>query len=312
MLSTKNLAGQSKIKVSVVIPTKERAQDLRVCVGSLLKQTVTPDEIIIVDSSQNEKLRSLLKQNFYESISRIKYIHSKVNTNEARNIGVQLSSGDIVFFFDDDVALNRDYIEEVVKVFMENGEKKIGGVMGNIKNMRRDTTSLKTNIRRLFFLDHFGNGQWLPSGLPTWIHGKHKITKTGFLSGCMSAYRREVLREFAFDPNLGRLSGYSFLDDVDMSARVSQKYKLLYTPSAKLEHRQSKEARINPKILKRQLIANHFYLFKKNTPKHFQNVFAFFSSIIGMLVFTLIFERKPHAVIGWFLGITDVALRRYD
>jgi GT2 family glycosyltransferase len=309
MPSTKNPERKSKIEISAVIPTKGRAQDLLLCVSSLLKQTLMPDEIIIVDSSEDEKSGLLLKQSFPQSISRIKYIHSKVNTNEARNIGIQQSSREIVFFFDDDVVLDRDYIEEVVRVFVENEDKEIGGVMGNIKNMKRDTLSLKTKIRRLFFLDHFGNGQMLPSGLPTWIHGTNKKAETSFLSGCMSAYRREVLRVFTFDPDLGRLSGYTFLDDVDMSVRVSRKYKLAYTPSARLEHNPSRKARINPKILKRQLIANHFYLFKKNTPKHFQNVFAFFLSIVGILVFILLFERNAQSVVGWFLGFIDILLR---
>jgi len=311
MLSIKGSVRKSKIKISAVIPTKGRAQDLLVCVKSLLKQTLMPDEIIIVDSSQDKKLRSLLRQNFYESISRIKYIYSKVNANEARNIGIQLSSGGIVFFFDDDVALDRDYIEEVVTVFMKSDEKKIGGVMGNIKNIKRDTNSVKTRIRQLFFLDHFGDGRLLPSGLPTWVHGLNKKTRTSFISGCMSAYRKEVLREFLFDPKLGKLSGYTFLDDVDMSTRVSQKYKLVYTPSATLEHQSSKKARISPDALKHQFVVNHFYLFRKNTPKHLRNVATFSFSVLGILVYTILYERSPIGVVGWIQGIIHVILHGY-
>jgi len=298
-----------KTVVSVVIPTKGRAGQIFRCLDSILRQTLLPREIIIVDSSENANLGFFLKRKFPVDHPKIKYIHTGASLTKARNIGTQHSSGDVIFFFDDDVILDKDYIKEVTKVFMNDKDGKIGGVMGNITNLKRDTKSWSAMLRRLFYQDQFGNGKFRPSGLPTWVHGEKKILKTEFLSGCASAYRRQVLNEFKFDEKLGMLGGYCYLEDVDFSYRVSQKYDLLYTPFAKLEHQASwlKKNDANQIIKKQQLVRNHFYLFKKNTPKHLSNVFAFCSALFGYLLLTLLSERSPKGVIGWLRGIAHIA-----
>ena len=298
--------------ISVVIPTKDgRFDQIYGCISSILKQTLLPHEIIIVDSSENTKLNLLLKRRFPIDHPKIKYVHSQVCLTAARNIGVQHSSGDLVFFFDDDVILDKNYVTEVVKVFMNDKDGKIGGVMGNITNMRRDTNSLGAILKHLFFLGCSGDGKNRFSGLPTFVHGMKQIMKTDFLSGCMMAYRREVLHEFVFDEKLGKLSGYCYMEDVDFSYRASRKYTLVYTPFAKLEHYPSwlRREGNNQMMKNRQFISNHFYLFKKNSPKHLSNVFAFYVSLFGYLVVTLLFSRNPKAAIGWFQGIKDICAR---
>jgi len=270
-----------------------------------LKQSLLPDEIIIVDSSERRFLYSFLKAKFPLSISKIKVIRSRVSNNAARNMGIQQSSGDIVFFFDDDVTLHRDYVKEVANVFVDDKEGKIGGVMGNIVNRERLVNSLGNKLLRFFFLAHFGSGKYLPSGFPTWVYGEKKVLRTEFLIGCAAAFRKKVVREFGFDEKLGKLSGYCYLDDVDFSYRVSRKYTLVYTPSAQLEHHLSKTTRVDPFMKKRQWVVNHFYLFKKNMPKNLSNVFAFTFSIFGLVIMTWL-EKDLKATIGLFRGIIDM------
>jgi len=287
--------------VSVVIPTKDRIDAICKAVASILEQTVLPEEIIVVDSSKNFDSCSFLKDRFTNSVPRVKCIRSDVVLTTARNIGIEHSSGDLIFFFDDDVVLDEDYIKEVVNVFMNDQEGKIGGVMGNIRNLQIDTSSLTAIVKCLSFLDHFGDGKFLPSGLPTYVHGQKGAMQTEFLSGCMSAYRRKVLNEFAFDEKLGKLSGYCYLEDVDMSYRVSRKYVLWYTPLAKLEHHPSMNQKSFYQIAK-QHVVNHSYLFKKNMPKTLSTMFAFFMSLLGILLINGFFRRSGKAIIGWFEG----------
>lgn len=292
-------------KISVVIPTKDRVKQIMACIDSIFKQTRLSDEIIIIDSSQNTDLYSVLKEKFSYVISKIKYIHSIVSNNAARNIGIRQSLGDIVFFFDDDIVLDKDYIKEVVKVFMNDKEAKIAGVMGNITTMRRDIRSWRAKLKRLFYQSYYGDGKFRSSGAATWVHGKRKITRTEFLSGCMSAYRRDVLNEFKWDEKLGVLGGYCYSDDVDLSYRVSREYILMYTPFAKLEHRPPTKMFSSKK--KRQYVFNNFYLFKKNIPKQLSNIFAFIISVYGTLLFTLLFEKNPKGFIGCLQGIKDLS-----
>jgi glycosyltransferase involved in cell wall biosynthesis len=43
------------MRISVVIPTKNRAQELMECIKSIIAQSLSPDEVIIVDTSDTEK-----------------------------------------------------------------------------------------------------------------------------------------------------------------------------------------------------------------------------------------------------------------
>lgn len=304
--------------ISVVIPTKDRGTKISVCIESILKQTFLPHEIIIVDSSEKKGLDSMLKRRFPITHPKIKYIYSKVSLTAARNIGVKHSSGDLIFFFDDDVILDKDYIKEVVKVFTNDKDGKIGGVMGQITNVQRIPKDwkdiLNLNLSRLFHLPRQGDGKILLSGFPTSVHGKKRTMKVEFLSGCMMAYRRKVFDTFMFDEQLGKLSGYCYMEDVDFSYRVSRKYSLIYTPFAKLEHYPSlgktKEQEHNStmSIRMQEMVVNHFYLFKKNMPKHFLNMFTFVLSLLGLLILTLIYKRNPKAFIGWFKGIITIIM----
>lgn len=292
-----------KLATSVVIPTRGQVDQISRCISSILEQTLLPHEIIVVDAGENTDLNLFLKRKFPVDHPKIEYIHSRTCLTEARNIGVQRSSGDIVFFFDDDVILEGDYIEKVMKVFLSDKEGKIAGVIGNITNVKRDTSGWRAALRSLFSLDYYGNGKFRLSGLPTWVSGENKIMRTEFLSGCASAYRREVLNEFKFDEKLGVLGGYCFLEDADFSYRVSRKYTLMYTPFARLEHR---APRVVSPTKKRQYIFNHFYLFKKNVPKRLSNIFAFLLSLFGLLLFTSLFERNLRGFVSYLQGIADI------
>ena len=81
-------------KISVIIPTKNRTQDVIRCLESLSIQTILPDEVVIVDSSEIEELKSVLHS--FDDLN-IKYIHDiEASLTRAENIGVENSIGDII------------------------------------------------------------------------------------------------------------------------------------------------------------------------------------------------------------------------
>jgi len=121
------------MKISAVICTKNRVQELMRCLKSLIAQSFPPDEVIIVDASDTEDAYLKIKEEFPKD-SRFKYLHTKPALTYQRNVGVGNSSGDIIFFFDDDTVLDKDFIKEITKVFESDPEEKIGGVMGNNVN----------------------------------------------------------------------------------------------------------------------------------------------------------------------------------
>jgi len=273
--------------VSVIICTKNRPDDLMKCIDSLTVQTYPIHELVMIDSGDIE-LYDII--NNYKNKLNINYVRYKTSLTVARNKGIDKSRGDIILFLDDDVILNDKYVHNIVDVFKTYGND-IGAVTGNIVNEQLDTKTLPNLIKysiirkirnllfKIFFLRIFGTGRFQPSGFPTHPGGKKEVLFIECLAGANMAFRKEVLDKFKFDENL---RGYCFMEDCDISYRVAQEYKIVYTPYAELIHNVSKASRDADFLRMKMLIENHHYLFKKNFPQKAYNKFAFWVSMFGL------------------------------
>jgi len=104
-------------KLSFVIPLKDDPLVDRL-LNSLNKQTCRHFEVIIVDSSShNYCLRDVSK--WGKSLN-LKVVSARCGRGTARNIGVRFTKTDILVFVDADVVLPENFVEEVVKLFVEN------------------------------------------------------------------------------------------------------------------------------------------------------------------------------------------------
>ncbi len=122
---------------SIIICTKNRLDDLMNCLDSLSQQTWEPKELIIVDSSdtplQNEKRFLDHFNTLCFPHTELKYVHTSPGLTRQRNIGVKQARGDILYFFDDDVVLEKEYLSSMQKIF--NAKPAYGGGMGTITNI---------------------------------------------------------------------------------------------------------------------------------------------------------------------------------
>jgi glycosyltransferase involved in cell wall biosynthesis len=302
-------------KISVIIPTKNRTEDVIRCLESILIQTIVPDEIVIADSSDTEELRNEL--NAFSNLN-IKYIPVEVgkkfkgSSNISRNRGIENSTGDIIFITDDDVIFCEKYVEAVLQVFDDDKEKKVGGVTVNLVNSCDDIT--ETTARRKSKKEKRGNVRAFLGFiyqifltvffLPLSGNGRIKIVE--YLCGCC-AFRKEVISTFKFDENLN-LHGCCFGDDDDIGYRVSRRYQNVYTPFAKAIHKPSL-VRSNRYAKNRLMILNHHYLFKKNLPQDITHTFAFWWSIVGLFIkewITMVESGDSSGVRGLASGFINI------
>ena len=299
--------------ISIIIPTKNRQKDLVECLKSIAKQSVKPNEVIIVDASDNQSLRHLLNRLRLIFPMRLVYLYDRSSIPRGRNIGVQEASGEIVMFLDDDVVLEENYFEEIIKAFKD---PTVGGVMGTIR-VRPPTSFLARALSRieqvfnfLFFLTmSAGEGKIRPSGMPTFCSLNESVkeaTDVEVLLGYEMAYRRDVFDYYQFDENL---SGYSWNEDVDFSYRVSKHFRLVFTPFAKLMHKHGGGKKVDQRPRKRMMICNHAYLFGKNMPQGFRNRSAFYISIVGIIGKTILFRHSFGGLLGTIEGLVDVFIR---
>lgn len=103
------------LKVSVCIPTYNRAHYLTYSINSVLKQTYTNFELIICDDGSTDNTSDVVSQ-FNDS--RIRYIQHPNNIGRSRNMrsGFDVSCGIFFIKFDDDDALTPEFLEKTIAV----------------------------------------------------------------------------------------------------------------------------------------------------------------------------------------------------
>ena len=105
-------------KVTLIIPTYNRPKLIKDCIESILVQTRLPDELIVVDDGDLDEIP--LEFQCIQAGIALRYIKKDVpGLTESRNAGVRIATGDIIFFLDDDVILDREYIDQIMVVYMK-------------------------------------------------------------------------------------------------------------------------------------------------------------------------------------------------
>jgi len=218
-------------RVSVVIATMDREEDLKRCLESLWRQTHLPHEVVIVDdgSLDAQVLRALVPPEVEFQYHRKR----PPGLSASRNLGAKVATGDLILFLDDDVVLEPTFIEEIVKVFEEDTRGKIAGVSGVITNKRPKPRWFKL-WARLFFLDRGRPGELFPWGFFSEIGIPEGVVDVDWIPGGMSCFRKGVFSELSLS-DMGQ-RGRHGLADVEFSWRVSRDYKLKVTPYARLAH----------------------------------------------------------------------------
>lgn len=113
---------RKRIKVSVIIPNFNRMNLLMRAVDSVLNQTYSVDEIIIVDDYSSRSVRENYRLYFQDNL-KIKIIFNSKNMGAAysRNIGVKNARNDIIAFLDSDDIWQKDKIEKQINLIsLEN------------------------------------------------------------------------------------------------------------------------------------------------------------------------------------------------
>ena len=103
------------MKISFILPVYNVEAYLRECVESLLAQTYTVFEIVLVDDGSPDGCPALCDQLATED-NRIKVLHKpNGGLSDARNAGLNIASGDYVIFVDsDDKWIGENSLEKLI------------------------------------------------------------------------------------------------------------------------------------------------------------------------------------------------------
>ena len=107
-------------EISVIIPTYNRCDLLKRAINSVIKQTITPKEIIIVDNGSTDQTYQMVSSLFPE----IDYfIEKKRGVSAARNKGILESKSKWIAFLDSDDAWKPTKLEKQMEFSIFNQDK---------------------------------------------------------------------------------------------------------------------------------------------------------------------------------------------
>lgn len=291
------------LTASVIICTRNRCNDLTICLQSLAVQIVAPEELIIVDSSdvpltQQSSFRELFSSTQFPHTKLI-YVHTRPGLTYQRNQGIQKATGDIIYFFDDDVVIAASYLAHMQQTFTQYPH--YAGGMGDITNCAKNVSQRYWWFRCFFLLPHEqGSGYFTWSGMPTHPYGTPHFKTVEVLGGCCMAFRAPILKQYYFDETMER---YCYLEDADIAWRISRSAPLFFNPAAQLAHYESPHARDRRVDISAMFVYNYSYLFFKNVyPAYRIKIIAYGWSLCGLFL-QAFFMRDREQMAGFYKGL---------
>ena len=173
--------------ISVVVPTRRSSPDLKGCLESLSTQSKRSSEIIVVFDEKSDKnvmmARSFGARIFFDKHHTIGGAYSK---------GVEVATGDIIAFIDDDCVAPREWIKRLEDEFEEDID-----VVGGEDIIPDDSTAFQKAAHQIDKARH----------LKSSIYGKKA---KGRLRAANIAYRKTVFEKENFNPTLKGLQEPEF------------------------------------------------------------------------------------------------------
>ena len=113
--------------ISIIVPIYNAEKYIDKCIASIVKQTYTNIEIILIDDNSNDN-SLFIEKKWKKKDSRINIIVNKGDeckhgTANARNIGLKVAHGDLIAFSDDDDTMKPNMLERLHSLMMEYKSK---------------------------------------------------------------------------------------------------------------------------------------------------------------------------------------------
>ncbi|NUK09717.1 glycosyltransferase family 2 protein [Streptomyces lunaelactis] len=221
-------------RTSVVVATRERADQLARALGSLLAQDHPDFEIVVVDNAPVTSATYDLVENKYGDL--VRYVREPVpGLAVAHNRGIAAADGAVIAFTDDDVVADPHWLSALTAPFAR--DPGLGCATGLILPARLSTPAQILLESHGGFAKGFEPRQYDPAHPPAG-EPLFPFTAGSFGSGANMAFRATVLREIGgFDPATGTGTPAKGGDDLYAFVSVlAAGHRLRYTPDALVWH----------------------------------------------------------------------------
>ncbi|MCL4398373.1 MAG: glycosyltransferase [Candidatus Parvarchaeota archaeon] len=199
-----------KPNLSVILATRNRPEQLKTSIESVLSQTYKDFELLVVDGSDNEDSRKIIEQ-YSEKDPRIRYLRDAgTGPAAARNLALAQANGAYITFQDDDIVMKPQKLQILLAGF--EGENADTGVV-YCSHIEVRPSGRTRQVPTIFRKDEQGYAKNL-----------HKrLTKGCVVDSSAGLIKRECFEKVGgFDDKL------KTAEDWDMYLRIAQKYKFKF------------------------------------------------------------------------------------
>lgn len=319
---------------TLIVCTYMRPIPLLNLLNSVKKQTLYPNEILIIDGSTNDETAAIIAQNSFQNLTYFQVSPADRGLTKQRNFGIAKVSNDseVICFLDDDTILEPTYFEEIINAFQS--DEKIVGVAGVAINENRwidKQPNKKYSKYKFYEFESYvypeGSRNVLrnilglqsnlgPGRMPEFSNGRtcgfplnDKIYEVDLLIGMSFSFRKIVFDNIKFSHYF---EGYGLYEDADFSIRAQQYGKNVITTKAKLSHYHDQSGRPNKYQYGKMVTRNGWYVWRVKYPnpsfvaKFKWNAISLLLIIIRFSnIFTTIkrqeaFTETIGRIVGWF------------
>jgi len=215
--------------VSVIICTRNRSDQLRLCLSSLMELTEKPAEVIVVDNAPMDDSTKMVASEF----TFVTYVvEPRPGLDIARNAGIKAARSSIVAYVDDDVRVHPNWLSQVAASF-ENEE--IMAMTGLVLAASLDTEAQQIfekhwpfnrgYVEKTYGTDYFK--KTLRAGPPTWEIG----------AGANMAFRRSIFEKVGYFDERLDVGAAGCNGDSELWFRILKNgYSIFYNPRAVVYH----------------------------------------------------------------------------
>lgn len=194
------------LKVSIIVPVYKVEQYIDRCVQSLLRQTYSNIEIILIDDGSPDNCPQLCDE-YALKYDNIRVIHQpNMGLSEARNSGLLKSTGDYLSFLDSDDWIEEDTISYCMNLIIANGADAI---QFETKNVSTESKFHQPDEKINLYKEKEILQYYLDSS-----------TRSGSYSVCRCLFSSKLAKKYKF--RLGKLN-----EDIDYKYKVLSECTLL-------------------------------------------------------------------------------------
>jgi glycosyltransferase involved in cell wall biosynthesis len=251
------------LPISVVIPTRHRAEALQRTLLSLAEQSHVCAELLLVDGSEDQRSKAVLEEFAQQCPAcQVRYLRAdSLGAAVQRNQGISAATQDVIGFMDDDILLEPNCVARLWSALQSSPE--VGGVNAMITNQRYERPGRASRL--MFRLMGGPADTWAGrvlgpavNLLPEDREDLPEQVPVDWLNTTCTLYRRQALPQPVFSSHF---TGYSLMEDVTLSLTVGKKWKLLNARTARIYHdSQPGSHKNNPAEVACMDLVNRYYV----------------------------------------------------